>query len=306
MRLTDVAAAIGRAQLRRLRAWNERRRANAARLTRVPARAWSRTERSRRLPARLPPVHGPRHRSRRPAGPPVGARHRQRGLLPDADPPPPALPDRSAAPGSALGAPGDGPGRRRGAVPAGPPRSERGCVAAGRRRRQRLGEPALSAGRVAHRPDRARSHGPQPPSRPGRAAGHGARRRRGPGTGRRRDCHRACRSCGRSRSWWPAVSTTPSSPAPPRCMRRSDSCWPRPASTPCSRSRSRTPSKRLSGCRMRSVRAASSPGSATSSATTRRCRTCASGWPPAAWARSIRWSPDARGPSRPASPTSAW
>ena len=62
LRLTDVAAAIGRQQLRRLRAWTERRRANAA-TTHGGAAGRGDAERAGRLPARLPPVHRPGRRA---------------------------------------------------------------------------------------------------------------------------------------------------------------------------------------------------------------------------------------------------
>ena len=58
MRMTDVAAAIGRVQLRQLAEWTEQRRANAkfldAGITSMVDPAGGR----RRAP-RLPPVHGP-------------------------------------------------------------------------------------------------------------------------------------------------------------------------------------------------------------------------------------------------------
>ena len=92
MRLTDVAAAIGRVQLGQLPEWTEQRQANAKFLD------------SRITEMVTPPVaDGARHvyhqytvrvRGDRDAAQKVldGARRRQRGLLPDADPPAPAVP----------------------------------------------------------------------------------------------------------------------------------------------------------------------------------------------------------------------
>ena len=71
MRMTDVAAAIGRVQLRQLPEWTEQRRANAKFLDAGDHRAWSTPPVADGRPARLPPVHGPgagRPR-RRPAAP---------------------------------------------------------------------------------------------------------------------------------------------------------------------------------------------------------------------------------------------
>ena len=97
LRLTDVAAAIGRQQLRRLRSWTERRRAHAATLTEalqgvvVPSvpDGFSHVYHQYTVRASAP---------RRPGRAPVSSGSRHRHLLPDADPPPAPLPHREAHP----------------------------------------------------------------------------------------------------------------------------------------------------------------------------------------------------------------
>lgn len=113
---------------------------------RVPRRPHHRPGRhhaagGRGRPARLPPVH--RADQRRPGrrdGEAHRGGHRQRGLLPDADPPAQALLGAGPEGRPYLGPARDRAGRRRGRLAARPPVAHRGRPAADRRRGELLGE----------------------------------------------------------------------------------------------------------------------------------------------------------------------
>ena len=134
-RMTDMAAAIGRVQLTKVRGWTAQRRQNAAYLDAQLAELTPNVvtptvaDRSR---ARLPPVHRPRDRSRPVARPTDRRRGRQRDLLSDPHAPAAVLRHRSRAgrrPAT------DRTGLPGGPVAAGPPGPVRGRPGADRGRR---------------------------------------------------------------------------------------------------------------------------------------------------------------------------
>ena len=89
-RMTDLAAAIGLAQLPKLAGFNDRRRAIAARYDAELRGVITPSVRAGR-DARLPPVHDPGRRPRRVRRAARGAWRRQRDLLPDPGPSPEAV-----------------------------------------------------------------------------------------------------------------------------------------------------------------------------------------------------------------------
>ena len=120
MRLTDVAAAIGRVQLKRLPDWTEQRRANAKFLdAHITALATPPVADAARHVYHQYTVRVPGDRDGAQATT-ARTRRRQHGLLPDSDPPAAAVPDRRRQTGT-VGPPRDRPRGRRGPLPSGLP-----------------------------------------------------------------------------------------------------------------------------------------------------------------------------------------